>query len=240
MENILWDILFPENACSLCREKGKFNSRHPWCDHCQEDIERAVNSLPICDWCGKYLEQGDQYCSDCRVERPLFKIARAVGPYEDERFRKAVKVFKFLCRKYMGVKMGRMMAEVVKREPRYWPIDLLVPVPASPGSLKQRGFNQAEVLARQIGKGLRVAMNPGILCRIKETPSQRELTKLEREQNLLCAFKVTDPAKIKGKNILLVDDVYTTGSTIKECTRTLLESGAESVSVITWAIGKGF
>lgn len=240
MENILWDIIFPEHACSLCLKKGRFSSRFPWCDECQQAIENAKTGLPICEGCGKYLEQGEQYCNDCRTEPPLFKIARAVGPYEDERFRKAVKVFKFLCRKYMGIKMGKMMAEVVKKEPRYWPIDLLVPVPASPGSLKQRGFNQAEVLARQIGKVIRVPMNPGLLCRVKETPSQRELTKIEREQNLLCAFKVTDPAKITGKNILLVDDVYTTGSTIKECTRTLLEGGAESVAVITWAIGKGF
>jgi len=185
------------------------------------------------------LGEGENLCVECRQNPPSFNIARAVGPYE-EPFRIAVKVFKFLGRKQLAKKMGDMMAEVVEREPRFWPLDIIVPVPISQGNLRQRGFNQTELLARQIGRRLKIAVDPGILVRIKETPSQRELTREEREKNLLYAFKVTQPQKVLGKKILLVDDVYTTGSTIRECTRVLLEAGAERVSVITWAIGKGF
>lgn len=132
------------------------------------------------------------------------------------------------------------MAQVVKNEAGFWPLDLIIPVPASRGSLKQRGFSQTELLARQISRCLKVPMNSGILTRVKDTPNQRELTREEREKNLLSAFDIKDKRKIEGKNILLVDDVYTTGSTIRECTRMLLEAGAARVSVVTWATGVSY
>jgi ComF family protein len=176
---------------------------------------------------------------DCRTKPPPFYIARAVGPYE-ETYRIAIKVFKFLGRKCLGVKMGKMMAEEVKNEPRFQPIDIIIPVPISKGNLKQRGFNQTEVMAEQISKELKIKTDPLILQRIKETPSQRELSRQEREINLLYAFVVKEPDKISGKNVLLIDDVFTTGSTSRECTRVLLEAGVNRVNVITWATGKGF
>lgn len=132
-----------------------------------------------------------------------------------------------------------MMAEVARAEPEFWPIDILVPVPISEGSLKQRGFNQTEVLAKEISKHIKTKVDSKSLIRVKETPSQRELSREEREKNLLCAFQLKDNSKVKGKNVLLIDDVYTTGSTSKECTRVLLEGGAQRVSVLTWATGKG-
>jgi len=200
---------------------------------------KMQKSRPICQKCGKYLESNEKLCVECSHKTPLFAIARAVGPY-DEPYRIAIKVLKFMGRRYLAVKMGQMMACVVKNEPLYWPIDLMVPVPASYASLKQRGFNQTEELGRYMSKKLGVKMDASILARVKETPAQRELTKEEREKNLLCAFKVQNSAKIKNKNILLIDDVYTTGSTSKECTRTLLDGGAARVCVITWATGVGF
>lgn len=241
MRNILMDLLFPEHVCCLCRQPGRFNSRQPWCDQCDKNMKAVRSCLPVCDKCGKYVEDtGQLLCVDCRKELPAFKIGRAVGPYNDESFRIAVKVLKFLGRKYMAVKMGDLMAEVVQQEKRFWPLDLIVPVPSSAGSERQRGFNQSALLARQIGKRLGLPVHERLLIRVKETPSQRELTREEREKNLLCAFQVQRSEKIKGKHILLVDDVYTTGSTIRECTRTLLDAGAADVAVITWATGKSF
>lgn len=239
MIDLVLDIIFPQTTCCVCREAGNYSSRHPWCPKCEGEMERLKKIMPICDHCGKYLEKGESLCVECRQNPPPFSIARAVGPYEDP-FRIAVKVFKFLGRKHLARRMGDMMAEVIKGEERFWPLDIIVPVPISLGNLKQRGFNQTELLARRISRKIKVAMDSKILVRIKETPSQRELSREEREKNLLCAFQVAAPQKIKGKKILLVDDVYTTGSTIRECTRALLGAGAEKVSVITWATGKGF
>lgn len=235
----LLDFLFPQEHCCLCRESGSYGSRHPWCHECNDKVLALTTSSACCDRCGKYLNKGETLCKDCQTHPPYFEIARAVGPYEDC-FRITTKVLKFLGRKYVAPRMGHMMADKVKSEERFWPIDLIVPVPISRGNLKQRGFNQTELLGRQISKELRRKMDAKLIMRVKETPSQTELSKEEREKNLRCAFRVNDKAHIAGKNVLLVDDVYTTGSTGRECTRVLLEAGAKRVGIITWATGRGF
>ena len=112
---------------------------------------------------------------------------------------------------------------------------MIVPVPISKNSLQVRGFNQTELLGRKISKELGVKMECGVLVRTKDTPHQTELSKEERERNLACVFQVTDAAKVEGKNILLVDDVYTTGSTAMECARVLMRNGAREVAVLTLA-----
>lgn len=202
-------------------------------------MTRLEKSGANCERCGKYLDSGQKLCEDCRQNPPEFEIARAVGPYE-EPFRISTKVFKFMGRKYLAHKMGLMMAEKVKAEPGFGKIDLIVPVPISPNSFLVRGFNQTDLLARHIGKELGVKVDNNVIFRVKDTPSQTELSKEERQKNLLQAFEVRDEKKVLNKNILLVDDVYTTGSTGRECTRVLLNAGADRVCIITWATGKGF
>lgn len=192
-----------------------------------------------CQKCGKYLQNGKQLCEECLQNPPPFEIARAVGPYEGT-FRIATKVLKFMGRKYVAPRMGTMMAEKVRSEPLFGTIELIVPVPISPNSFQVRGFNQTELIARQIGKELGIKVDNQVIFRVKETPSQTELTREERRKNLLCAFEVRDEKKIANKSVLLVDDVYTTGSTSRECTRVLLEAGSDRVSIITWATGRGF
>ena len=238
MFDLFIDILFPQEECCICHKPGRFSSRKPWCNDCQANMLVLQCACSTCDICGKYLPEGGNLCLDCQNNPPCFDIARAVGPYE-EPYRITTKVLKYMGRKNLSVRMGEMMAEKVRQEPRYKYIDLIVPVPISWSSLKQRGFNQTELLARQISKNLGIPSDPEVICRIKDTPSQTGLSKEEREKNLLAAFQVRHGHKIKGKNILLVDDVYTTGSTSRECTKVLLEAGADRVCVITWASGKG-
>jgi len=235
----LLDILFPQEVCPICRKPGKYGSRQPWCQECSDKMMKLQCSGSICEKCGKYLEYGQILCADCRKNPPQFEVARAVGPYE-EPYRISTKVLKFMGRKYLAPQMGRMMVKKIEQEPRFGKIDLIVPVPISWKGLQKRGFNQTDVLARQICKELGVKMDSTVIHRVKETPSQTELSRKEREKNLLYAFEVTDKKKVLNKNILLVDDVYTTGSTARECTRTLLATGAARVCIITWATGKGF
>lgn len=236
MLNLIMDIIFPQTRCAICRRPGRFGTRTPWCAECTDSMEKLRYHLPICDKCGKYIESESGLCGDCKDRLPAFEICRAVGPYS-EPYRIAIKVLKFIGKKNLAYRMGCMMAKVVKEEKRFWPIDLVVPVPASQGSLKQRGFSQTEILSRQLAKKLKLKVGANLLVRVKDTPTQRELTREEREKNLQAAFDIKDKKKVQGKSILLVDDVYTTGSTIKECTRILLEAGAARVSVITWATG---
>ena len=166
-------------------------------------------------------------------------MARAVGPYE-EQYRIATKVLKFMGKKYLAPQMGAMMASKIRSEPKFGQIDLIVPVPISANSMQVRGFNQTELLAKQIGKELGIKVEYGAIVRVKDTPSQTELSREEREKNLLSAFAVNPDIDLAGKSVLLVDDVYTTGSTGRECTRMLLAAGAKRVCLITWATGRGF
>ena len=238
MINGMLDIIFPQSRCSICRKRGNYSLRQPWCSQCQQEMKELAQSGKVCAVCGRYISDGKR-CSDCRWHHPEFHIARGVGPYERS-YRLTIKIYKFMGRRKLAWPMGRMMAEKIKAEPGFWPIDLLIAVPISSNGLEERGFNQTELLARQISRRLKVPFRNGSLRRVLERPSQRELTREEREHNLRCAFVVDQPKQIANKNIVLVDDVYTTGSTARECARVLLAAGAKRVSIITWATGRAF
>ncbi|MGE5380701.1 MAG: ComF family protein [Methylocystaceae bacterium] len=239
MYDLLMDLMFPQQACSLCQSPGLFWSRKPWCTACDQEIRDLGSSKSYCSVCGKFLCNGGNFCADCRENVPPFFVARAVGPYEGK-IKKAIKLLKFVGQRQLARRMGELMAGVVKSEPKYQGIDLLIPVPITNNSLEQRGFNQAELLAVRIAHLLKKPVRSDILIRIRETPSQRELTRELREENLKDAFCLKSTRNIEGKKLLLVDDVYTTGSTTRECTKVLLAGGAREVAVITWAAGKGY
>jgi ComF family protein len=204
------------------------------------ELYALQKSCNICDRCGKYLGSDSLLCQDCRRQEPAFTICRAVGPYKEAN-RIVIKILKFLGKKSVSYTMGALMAEVVKNEKRYWPLDMIVPVPSSYRSMVQRGFSQTLLLSQPIGKILEIKnVDKNCLLRDqKNAPLQKELTREERIRNLRGAFYVKYPDKVAGKNILLVDDIYTTGSTVKECSKILLAAGAAKVAVITWSSGVG-
>ena len=202
-------------------------------------MDALAGAYAICQSCGKFLCDDGPLCGECQENPPVFDYARSVGPYEGE-FRIAVKVFKFLGRRFLARRMSRMMADLVKNDPGFWPLDIVTPVPISRQSLCDRGFDQTEILAAGVAQRLKLENGKYLLVRIKDTPHQRELSREEREKNIHNAFRVVEPERVYNKNILLLDDVYTTGSTVRECARVLKEAGAARVAVITWASGRGF
>jgi ComF family protein len=114
-------------------------------------------------------------------------------------------------------------------------VNLIVPVPLHPRRLRWRGFNQSLLLARQVSRKYDVPVDPFLLDRRRETLTQTELTEEERRRNVRGAFE-TDPKKsLKGRRVLLVDDVYTSGATVNECSRVLMRAGAREVTVLTLA-----
>ena len=112
---------------------------------------------------------------------------------------------------------------------------LIIPVPLHIKKLRERGFNQSLILADAIGKKWQIPVNFSLLKRHKFTLTQTGLNKKEREQNIKGAFEVSDKEKIAGRNIILIDDVYTTGATINECAKILIKAGAQKVAVLTLA-----
>jgi len=200
----------------------------------------------LCSVCGERLfssyalAAGESRCGLCRRVEPPFARAAAYGSYESG-LRELIHLLKFGGVRPAANVLGRMLAEAIATLESEFPADsvVIVPVPLHRTKLRQRGFNQAELIARaaikinQAGDCLRLCT--GALVRKRETPSQIGLTSHQRRENLRGAFAVADPEAVKGRDVLVVDDVYTTGSTVSECARVLSRAGATRTWVATVA-----
>ena len=113
--------------------------------------------------------------------------------------------------------------------------DLIIPVPLHKNDLKKRGFNQSLLISKVIGDYFSVPVGESVLIKKTETSFQVNLSKKEREKNILKAFSIEKPEEIKGKNILILDDVFTTGATVEECAKELIKSQANNIFVLTLA-----
>jgi ComF family protein len=174
-----------------------------------------------------------------RVDRAYYRAA-AYGSYDGE-LRELVHLLKYNAVRPAATVLGRALAEVLKSlapslESAVVPV---IPVPLYKSKRRQRGFNQAELIAREALKVCfardRFRLRHGMLVRVRATHSQIGLTSHQRRENLRGAFAVTDPQQIAGREIVLVDDVYTTGTTASECARVLRRAGASRVWVVTVA-----
>jgi ComF family protein len=228
----LVDFFFPPK-CALCGQIPEDQRPDLACSTCQQEI--PMISHPFCPRCGVPFEAPgeDHLCSGCLTEDRFFSRARAVGLYEGWAA-EMISRFKYRGASHLAVPLGNLMADCQDPEFRWSAKDLLVPVPLHPRRLRQRGFNQSLLLARQISRRHSIPVDFLSLERIRMTIPQIELSGAERRKNLRGAFQVHREAKIHQKRILLVDDVFTTGTTVQECSKALLQAGAEQVDVITF------
>jgi ComF family protein len=186
------------------------------------------------------MDRAEPRCGLCQRLHPPFEKAVSYGSY-DGGLRDLVHLLKYQQVRPAAPVLGRMVAEVVKGLEATLPPGTIavVPVPLHVRKRAQRGFNQSELLARaalkQLGRPERFQMLTGALVRRRETGSQIGLTRHQRRENLRGAFAVTDPERLAKRNILLVDDVFTTGTTASECARVLRRAGANRVWVATVA-----
>jgi ComF family protein len=200
----------------------------------------------VCSICGERvfspyaLSTGETRCRLCRRREPPFVQAVAYGSY-DGGLRELVHLLKYEQVKPAAIVLGRMLAEaIIGLEPRWtkYPV-IVVPVPLHARKLRQRGFNPPELIAHhaiKVGAGnCRMVLHARALARRRETQSQIGLTRHQRRENLRGSFAVARPEEITGREILLVDDVFTTGTTVSECARILLRAGASKVFVATVA-----
>ena len=176
----------------------------------------------------------------CRRIDPTFARAVAYGSYESG-LRELIHLLKYGGVRPAANVLGRMLAEAIETLTAEFPADsvAMVPVPLHRVRLRQRGFNQAELIARAALKTSavrdRMHLCAGILERTRETTSQIGLTSHQRRANLRGAFRVAQPEMVKGREVLVMDDVYTTGATVSECARVLRRAGASRVWVATVA-----
>lgn len=198
----------------------------------------------MCQVCGERLvseAMAEALCGECRFEAPRFHRALAYGPY-DGGLRDLIHLLKYeRVRPAAGV-LGRMLAEVMTELAKDFgtEIPVVVPIPLHSSKARQRGFNQSELVAEEALKLVRhdqprLARIPGILERVRPTESQTGLTLAQRRENMRGAFRVAQPALVAARAVLLVDDVFTTGTTVSEAARVLRRAGAGKIWVATLA-----
>ena len=161
-------------------------------------------------------------------------MARALGTFEGS-LQGAIHRWKYEGKTHLTPFFAEWMAEGLNR---YWErhsLDLLIPVPLHPRRLRERGFNQALLLAEELRRRTGIPILKTTLKKKKPTLPQVNLTGVEREKGLKGAFYVTGREELSEKRVLLIDDVYTTGATVNECSKELLKGGAERVDVLTLA-----
>ena len=192
--------------------------------------------LPLCTLCGApEAPAGKPRCDNCPPGTAHFRKARAVTGFTGVAATLVERLKYTGCDFYASV-LAQLMAPVLKAEYGDPLPDLIVPVPLHGARERERGYNQARLLALALGSEFGVAVaSRRTLARTRPTPSQTRLGKRERAENVRGAFVVRDCDRCSSARILLVDDVYTTGATLNECARTLAESGAESVDCIAFA-----
>ncbi len=229
----LLDLVFPP-ICPVCERRQDRHGRDPLCIACWEALPRL--HPPFCGRCGRPfpgLPSGEA-CEACRRAPPPYAYARAVAGYRDG-MREAIHQLKFAGRVALARPLGDLLAEEGRPDLPVEAIDGIVPVPLHPRRQAERGFNQAEVLARRLARRWQRPLLAGLLVRALPTRPQTELDEAERRRNVRGAFRVPHPEAAAGRHLLLVDDVLTTGSTVRECSRTLLAAGAQTVGVLVLA-----
>ena len=227
----LRDLLFPPR-CLGC-ERRLASSRPPlFCADCHQAL-RFLGS-PLCTRCGLPFPAGaDHLCGDCLAGRPAYDFARALFAYQPP-----VPAL-ILALKFAGQLTGlSSLGALAARSPfltQFTEPDLVLPVPLHPARLRARGFNQALLIARACFPHWRSHLDTALLRRQRSTRPQAQLSGRERRTNLAGVFALKDPERVRGRRVLLVDDVFTTGSTVQECSRVLAAAGAERIEVFTLA-----
>ncbi len=202
----------------------------------------------LCSVCGERLEspfavsgpEGEPRCGLCRRIKPSYAKAAAYGSY-DGGLRELIHLLKYEQVRPAADALGRVLAQTIAAlEPLFGGDQILVvPVPLHARKRRQRGFNQTELIARAALKlkpaGKRLELDARVLERRRETQSQTGLTRHQRRENMRGAFAVVKPERVVGQEVLLVDDVFTTGTTVSECARILRRAGAAKVWVATVA-----
>ncbi|MBI3943409.1 MAG: ComF family protein [Chloroflexi bacterium] len=216
------DLLFPPR-CVHCKQAGQW-----LCQACLGQI-RPV-SPPYCRWCGSPGVAG--ICARCRVHPPAFDIGYSLAVYE-EPVRSIIHHLKYKNGRWLAPLLGDVLHTGFRQ--LAWQIDAIVPVPLHPQREKERGFNQALLLAQELARREGLPLEVNLLRRVRYTRSQTGLDPAGRLANVAGAFACRDGQKVIGRQVLLVDDVMTTGATMSACAQALKSGGAGKVYALALA-----
>lgn len=228
------NLLYPRR-CPVCEKVLPFLGEKI-CKDCKSSLKYVKE--PKCKKCGKPIEQEErEYCYDCSVKKHVYDQGIAVFEHNDK-IKNSIYRFKYHNKREYGEFYIEEIIRCYRDKILSWNPDVLIPIPLHKGKKIKRGFNQAELIARGVGKKLGISVNEKSLIRHKKTLPQKELSHKDRQNNLKKAFKIMDN-KVKLQVVVLIDDIYTTGSTIDSAALVLLEAGAKKVYYVSISIGRG-
>jgi len=226
--------------CRICGHILDTGNRIPFCHACLAVLTRELPQ-PLCACCGRPIVSAavlggisKPHCHLCRNEIYDFDLARSFGSYTPPMAR-AVLLLKYGDVTPLGTWFARLLAALVSRQPQEFAADAVVPVPLDRGRLRERGYNQADLIAKPLARLLGVPFRSYLLVRTRPRPNQLRLTRRERWETVRGAYATQETAQVDKLRVLLVDDVFTTGATLDACSRALRRAGAARVACLTVA-----
>jgi ComF family protein len=221
------DWIFPRR-CLSCREF----SQSILCDRCHLAFPFVTRA--VCPLCASPLgeEEVSHLCGQCLVEPPPYQGLTVVGFYEGI-LHKLVERMKYHHEERVAEELGVWLAERLAK--KGVEADRVVPIPLHPRRLRERGFNQSVVIARQISRRLGIPLELSQLRKIRETQPQTGLKAVERRDNVRGVFDLKEKGRLKKKRVLLIDDVLTTGATVRSCVSVLKKAGVDHVEIAVLA-----
>lgn len=228
------ELLYPKK-CVRCQEILE-DSKRGICPGCEKKLPRI--GTDFCLKCGKFLEEEqEEYCDDCREKEHTFDQNRGLYRY-DAAMKGMIYRFKYQNQRYYADFFAEEAVRILGSQIRQWQVDGVVPVPLHKKREKIRGFNQAQEVAERMCRQMHLPLCRQLAVREKNTLPQKLLNRKAREKNLKNAFKIADNS-VKLKRVLLLDDIYTTGSTLDALAEVFREAGAERVYALCLCIGEG-
>ncbi len=227
------DLLYPRR-CIMC-DTILMHGESDICRSCKTEVQ--IIGDPYCMKCGKMLEQEEaEWCRDCQLHPHVFERGRSLFLYEG-RVKKSLYLFKYGGRKEYAKAYAALAKQWLGEYIRKIQPQALVPVPLHRKRYRVRGYNQSEVFAKELGRRMGIPVASKLVQRVKNTLPQKELALQERQNNLKKAFKISEN-DVKLDTIIIIDDIYTTGSTMDALSAALKESGVRSVYFLTISGGR--
>lgn len=229
------DVVIPDHKLptSYLPLWGELVEQRAFCPKCLREIPFIRG--PMCLRCGSPLPhdlQPESYCGQCIITPPPYESAQSLGRYEGS-LHHAINRLKYNNQRTLADPLGHLLSIAAGDRIRPMRIDLILSIPLHTKRLKERGYNQSILIAKALESYTGIPCEFGCLERVRWTVPQVELKRSLREKNVRGAFRVSRPEMIKGKKVLLVDDVLTTGATVNEATKALMNSGTKEVHVLT-------
>jgi ComF family protein len=243
LKDDLLDFVYPQH-CAICKKYLRREEKDI-CEVCWNSL--VILTDPFCPYCKSFIKKGDTECGFCKSagefsEDHNILLVRSLGRFDDY-YKELIHRFKYGKKIPLGKSLGQRLGETINDDSVFLKSDFktqnscfLIPVPLHKSRYRERGFNQSEIVADGISKITGLSVLKNVLKRKKNTKDQTNLSREQREENVRDAFVVSCPEMTKGKNVILVDDVITTGATLSECARMLKQAGAEKVLGMTIAV----